>query len=69
LEKLKKTGFSLDEAKLIRFNAEFRLARYLKSQNEIQKLKEADPGLWKTLKTCLRKREIEREFILLISRK
>ncbi|HXX87290.1 MAG TPA: methyltransferase domain-containing protein [Candidatus Acidoferrum sp.] len=69
LEKLKKTGFSLDEPKLIRFNAEFRLERYLKSQNEIQKLKEANPDLWETLKTRLKKGKIEREFILLISRK
>jgi len=68
-EKLKHTGFSVNEAKLIRFSAEFRLERYVKSRNEIQKLKESNPNLWKTLKTHLENGRIEREFILLISRK
>jgi len=68
-EKLKHTGFSIVETNLIRFNAEFRLERYLKSRNEIQKLKEANLNLWKALKTHLENGKIEREFLLLISRK
>lgn len=68
-EKLKHVGLSVQEARLIRFNAEFRLERYVKSRNEIQRLKEISPYLWKRLKTCAESGRIEREFILLASRK
>jgi ubiquinone/menaquinone biosynthesis C-methylase UbiE len=68
-EKLKHVGLIVHEAKLIRFSAEFRLERYVKSRNEIQRLKEISSNLWKRLKVCAESGRIEREFILLISRK
>lgn len=68
-EKLEHVGFSVHEVNPIRFNAEFRLERYVKSRNEIQKLKEVNPNLWKRLKACAESGKIEREFILLIGRK
>jgi len=68
-EKLKHVGLSVHEAKFIRFNTEFRLERYVKSRNEIQKLKEISPNLWKRVKMCEENGKIEREFVLLISRK
>lgn len=68
-EKLVHVGLSVHEVKLIRFIAEFRLKRYVKSRNEIQRLKEVSPNLWKRLKTCEDSGKIEREFMLLVSRK
>jgi len=68
-EKLKHVGLSVHEVKFIRFNAEFRLERYLRSRNEIQRLKEINLGLWKHLKIREDSGKIEREFVLLISRK
>jgi hypothetical protein len=55
--------------KFIRFIAEFRLERYVKSRNEIQRLEEISPNLWKRLKKREDSRKVEREFVLLISRK
>jgi ubiquinone/menaquinone biosynthesis C-methylase UbiE len=68
-EKLKHVGLSVHEMKFIRFIAEFRLERYVKSRNEIQRLKEISPDLWKRLGTCEDRGKVEREFVLLISRK
>jgi ubiquinone/menaquinone biosynthesis C-methylase UbiE len=67
--KLKHVGLSVYEVKFIRFSAEFRLERYVKSRIEIQRLKEMSPNLWKRLKACAENGRIEREFVLLKSRK
>ena len=68
-EKLKNVGFRVHGVKQIRFNAEFRLERYVKSRTETQKLKEVSHDLWRHLKVCEDSGEIKREFILLISKK
>jgi hypothetical protein len=68
-EKLRHVGLSVQKVMFIRFIAGFRLKRYLKSRNEIQRLKEVNSNLWKHLEKCENSRKIEREFILLISRK
>jgi len=68
-EKLKHVGLRVQKSKLIRFNAEFRLERYVKSRNEIKRLGEINPDLWRRLKMYTESGRIEREFILLISRK
>ena len=68
-DKLKTVGLSVHRAKLIRFNTEFRLERYINSHVEIQRLKEVSPDLWGRLKVCVDIGNIERKFILLISRK
>lgn len=68
-EKLKHAGLGVHKTKLIRFSADFRLERYVKSRNEIQRLREIGPNLWKRLKMCTKRGRIKREFILLISEK
>ena len=68
-EKLKHVGLSVVGAKLIEFSAVFRLERYVRSRIEMQRLREVNPDLWKRLKTYIKSGKIEREFILLISRK
>jgi hypothetical protein len=68
-EKLENVGFNVDELRYVRFDAEFRLERYVKSRAEFQRLKEVNQSLWKRLKACEAKGRIEREFVLLIGRK
>ena len=65
-EKLENVGFNVDEIRSIRFEADFRLERYVKSRTEFQGLKELNQSLWRRLKTCAANGRIEREFILLI---
>jgi len=68
-ETLENVGFSVDGLRYIRFDAEFRLERYVRSRAEFQRLKEVNQSLWRRLKTCVANGRIEREFILLIGRK
>jgi len=68
-EELKHVGLGVYEVKFIRFIAQFRLERYVKSRNEIQSLKKISPNLWRRLKTCEDRGTVEREFVLLISKK
>jgi ubiquinone/menaquinone biosynthesis C-methylase UbiE len=68
-EELKHVGLSVYEVKFIRFIAEFRLERYVKSRKEIQSLRKISPNLWRRLKTCEDRGTVEREFVLLISKK
>jgi ubiquinone/menaquinone biosynthesis C-methylase UbiE len=67
--KLEQTGFKVQEAKLIRFNAAFELRRYLRTEAELQLLKETDPDLLMHLQDLTEHKRIRREFILLIARK
>lgn len=68
-KKLKHVGLIVQNSKLIKFDTEFRLERYVKSRNEMQRLEQVSPNLWKRLKACSKSGRIDREFILLISRK
>lgn len=67
--KLEQTGFKVQEAKLIRFNAVFELRRYIRTDTELQLLKETDPDLFTHLQGLTKRKIIRREFILLITRK
>lgn len=67
--KLEQTGFKLQEAKLIRFNAAFELKRYIRTETELQRLKETDPDLFTDVQGLKERKRIKREFILLIARK
>jgi SAM-dependent methyltransferase len=67
--KLKQTGFKVQEAKLIRFNAAFKLGRYVRTETELELLKETDPHLFKHVQGLAERKRIKREFILLIARK
>jgi len=68
-EKLRHVGLSVQGCKPIRFKTEFRLRRYVKSRDEMQRLERASPDAWKRLKAHARSASISREFLLLISTK
>jgi phosphatidylethanolamine/phosphatidyl-N-methylethanolamine N-methyltransferase len=68
-EKLKRVGFSVYGVRQLRFNAEFRLERYVRSRTEIEKLEGVSLRLRERLKVCMGSGRIRREFILLISGK
>jgi len=67
--KLKQTGFNVREAKLIRFNAAFQLERYVRTETESQLLKETDPDLFTHMQRLIRRKRINREFILIVAKK
>jgi len=67
--KLKQTGFKVREAKVIRFNAAFELGRYVRTETELELLKETDPDLFKHVQGLAERKRINREFILLVARK
>jgi ubiquinone/menaquinone biosynthesis C-methylase UbiE len=67
--KLTLTGFKVQETEFIRFNAEFRIERYVKSDSELERLQKAGPSLWERLRDCSESRKIKREFVLIISAK
>lgn len=67
--KLELTGFKVQEAKLIRFNAAFELRRYIRTETELQLLKETDPDLFMHVQGLTERKRIKREFILLVARK
>jgi len=67
--KLELTGFRVQEAKLIRFNAGFELRRYARTETELQSLKEAEPDLFRQIQSLMERKRIKREFILLVARK
>jgi hypothetical protein len=67
--KLELTGFKVGEAKFIRFNAAFELRRYVRTETELQLLKETDPDLFVHVQGLVEGKRIRREFILLVARK
>jgi ubiquinone/menaquinone biosynthesis C-methylase UbiE len=67
--KLEQTGFKLREAKFIRFNAAFELRRYIRTETELQLLKETDPDLFTHVQGLTERKRIKREFILLVAGK
>ena len=69
LSKLELTGFRVQKAKLIRFNAGFELRRYVRTETELQSLKEAEPDLFRQIQSLTELKRIKREFILLVARK
>jgi ubiquinone/menaquinone biosynthesis C-methylase UbiE len=66
---LEQTGFKVGEAKPIRFNAAFELKRYVRTETELQLLKETDPDLFAHVQGLVEGKRIRREFILLVARK
>ena len=67
--KLELTGFRVQEAKLIRFNAGFELRRYVRTESQLQSLKEAEPDLFRQIQSLTERKRIKREFVLLVARK
>jgi ubiquinone/menaquinone biosynthesis C-methylase UbiE len=63
------TGFRVQEVKLIRFNAGFEITRYVRTEAELQSLKEAEPDLFRHIQGLTERKIIKREFILLVARR
>jgi ubiquinone/menaquinone biosynthesis C-methylase UbiE len=68
-EEMRKAGFKVEQAKRIRFQAPFKLERYIKMESELSRLKEKLPSLWNNMQGSIRTKKIQREFILIIGRK
>jgi ubiquinone/menaquinone biosynthesis C-methylase UbiE len=69
LKELKAAGLKVQVAKLIQFSASFELRRYLKSEAELQRLKEVQPSLFKNIQHLMERKIVRREFVLLVSSK
>ena len=67
--KLGQAGFKVRKAKRILFNAAFELRRYIRTETELQLLKETDPDLFMHVQDLAERKRIKREFILLVARK
>jgi SAM-dependent methyltransferase len=66
---MEKAGFEVKKTKRLRFNAPFKLKRYVRSEDEMNLLKTRNLDLWNDLQQCIRRKKIEREFILIIGAK
>jgi len=67
--KLERAGFKVQKTEFIRFNPTFDLGWYMKSEKEMEKLKETDPILWEYIQHRMNSKKLKREFILLINKK
>jgi ubiquinone/menaquinone biosynthesis C-methylase UbiE len=68
-EEMNKAGFEVQETRCLQFCAPFRLERYVKSEDELRRLKASDLDLWNDLQRCVGTKKIEREFLLIIGAK
>jgi SAM-dependent methyltransferase len=68
-KEIKKAGFDLQRSKRLPFQAPFKLKEYFKAKDEINRLRAKLPDLWNEVQHCVRSKEINREFILIIGRK
>lgn len=69
LNQIKQVGFKVQENKRIRFHPLFKLSWYVRSNDEMDRLKTSNPSVWNELQRLINNKTIEREFILLISTK
>ncbi|MEM3014228.1 MAG: methyltransferase domain-containing protein [Candidatus Bathyarchaeia archaeon] len=69
LNEMRKAGFEIQETRRIRFRAPFKLKSYVRSKDELRKLKIVSLELWKDLQRCNKNKKIQREFILIIGTK
>ena len=69
LNKMTQVGFRVQNAQYINFNSPFGLGWYIKSEKEMERLKETNLGLWKQVQCHMDNKKIRREFILLIGEK
>jgi hypothetical protein len=66
---MKKAGFEAKETRHVQFAAWFKLDRYVRSVDEMDLLRTSNLDLWNDLQRCIRSKEIEREFLLLVEAK
>lgn len=67
--KLKQTGFYVQQTESITFHPTFELKRYVTSDKELQHIAKSDPMVWKYLQHLTHWKKIKREFILLLAKK
>ena len=67
--KLERAGFKVQKTEFIKFNPQFELGWYIKSEKELEQLKDTEPSLWEYIQHRMNNKKISREFILLFSRK
>jgi len=65
-DEMKKVSFEVQEIKNLRFQAPFQLQHYLRSMKEMNRLKKDNPDLWNDVQCCIKSKEINREFILIV---
>ena len=68
-EKMREAGLRVEEMKLLRFNASFKLGRYIKSEEEMRQLKTSSLDLWNDVRQHIKNGKIEREFLFMIGLK
>jgi len=67
--KLERAGFKVQKTEFIRFNPTFDPGWYMKSEKELEQLKETDPSLWEHIQHRINSKKIRREFILIVNKK
>ncbi len=68
-KRLEQSGFRVQRTEYINFNPRFELEWYIKSEKELEQLRETDPILREYLQHYMNRKRIRREFILLVSKK
>jgi len=63
---MRKAGFRVQETKHVQFRASFKLERYVRSEDELNRLKTINQDLWDDVQRCIKNKKIGREFILVI---
>lgn len=68
-DKLELAGFEVLKSEFIRFDIPFDLGWYIKSERELEKLRENDANLWKYIQNRINSKKLGREFILITCKK
>jgi len=63
---MRKAGLEVQETKHLQFPAVFKLERYVRSEDEMKRLKTKNLDLWNDLQRCINSKKIDREFLLII---
>jgi ubiquinone/menaquinone biosynthesis C-methylase UbiE len=66
LTQTRRAGFKVEKTTRVQFHASFKLERYMRSEDEMSQLRKENLGVWNNLQRCIRSKEIEREFILIV---
>jgi len=64
-----RAGFKVQEIKYFKFYSSFNLERYVRSDDEMRRLKTLNPDMWNKVQRYIINKKINREFILIIGTK
>jgi len=62
---MRKAGFRVQETKHLQFRTSFKLERYVRSKDEMKRLKTNNLNLWNDVQRRIKNKKIDREFILI----